>query len=163
LKKSYVEQMQDLANEYCALGLPWPATRRTLAAWAVTSGRWKPQQSDLLKKCAEDFAMALREEYIQDPQGRRVRAKHAARIRDGEETDVLWDDIRTASREHMEISLKQRRQQIVGDCHQLQVDVESYNDNANAKREPIQILFDFNDDLAEIRALESLRAGRANV
>lgn len=95
--------------------------------------------------CAEQLARAMREEYIVDPQGRRVRAKHAARIKQA----VLWDDIRTASREHMQIALQQRRQQIVGDCHQLKLDVESYNENRNYDT-PIQMVFDFTIDLIEM-------------
>ena len=86
----------------------------------------------------------MREEYIIDPQGRKVRAKHAARIKQG----VLWDDIRTASLEHMHISFQQRRQQIVGDCKQLKLDVDSYNDNKNDSK-PIQLVLDFTLDVAE--------------
>jgi len=105
-----------------------------------------------MDQCAEQLSRAMREEYIQDPQGRMVRAKHAARVeRDGEQL-VLWDDIRTADRRHMEIAFKQRRHQIVGDCHQLKIDVDSYNDNGNTEA-PIQLIFDFTDDLAELEAL----------
>ena len=64
---------------------------------------------------------------------------------------VLWDDMRTASRQHMQLSFQQRRQQIVGDCRQLQVDVESYND-LRADEKPIQMIFDFTIDLAELDA-----------
>ena len=62
---------------------------------------------------------------------------------------VLWDDIRTASREHMQIAFQQRRQQIVGDCHQLKLDIDSYNENKNEGR-PIKMVFDFTDDLSEL-------------
>jgi hypothetical protein len=99
----------------------------------------------------------MREEYIVDPQGRTVRAKHAARlIKDGEQL-ALWADIRTADRRHMEIAFQQRRQQIVGDCRQLKTDADSYNDNANPGK-PIQMVFDFTQDLAELEAFESLVA-----
>lgn len=63
----------------------------------------------------------------------------------------LWDDIRTASVDHMQLSFQQRRQQIVGDCHQLETDVDSFNDNSNPDR-PIQTMFDFRADLAELKA-----------
>jgi hypothetical protein len=48
----------------------------------------------------------------------------------------------------MEIAFQQRRQQILGDCRQLKTDVDSYNDNYN-DAEPLQMVFDFTDDLAE--------------
>jgi hypothetical protein len=41
-----------------------------------------------------------------------------------------------------------RRRQIVGDCVQLSTDVSSSNDN-NFKDDPIPMLFDFSDDVAE--------------
>ena len=90
----------------------------------------------------------MREEYITDPQGRRVRAKHAARIEKDGKPLALWDDIRTASREHMQTALQQRRRQVVGDCVQLKVDADSYNDNRNPE-EPIPISFDFTYDVEE--------------
>ena len=91
----------------------------------------------------------MREEYITDPQGRTVRAKHVACY----EQVPLWGDIRTAPREHMEMAFQQRRQQIVGDCRQLKVDVDSYNQNYNNGELPIQMIFDFTLDLEELEAL----------
>jgi len=52
----------------------------------------------------------------------------------------------------MEVAFQQRRHQIVADCKQLRTDVDSYNENANPG-EPIQMIFDFTYDLAEIAAL----------
>ena len=95
----------------------------------------------------------MREEYIKDPQERTVRAKHAARIEQG----VLWADIRTAPREHMEIALKQRRRAILGDCRQLKLDVDSYNENRSPVA-PIQMSFDFTNDLLEMEALAKTAA-----
>ncbi len=57
----------------------------------------------------------------------------------------------------MEVAFQQRRQQIVGDCRQLKTDVDSYNENANSEQ-PIQMVFDFTDDLAELDALKALRS-----
>ena len=94
----------------------------------------------------------MREEYITHPQGRRVRAKHAARFMQGEKQITFWGDIRTASREHMDVAFKQRREQIVGDCRQLKTDVDSYNENENDAG-PIQMIFDFTLDLEELRAV----------
>jgi hypothetical protein len=97
----------------------------------------------------------MREEYITDPQGRKVRAKHAARIDQEGEQLVLWADIRTASRSYMETAFKQRRNQIVSDCYQLKTDVDSFNENRSADR-PIQMVFDFTYDLEELGGLDSV-------
>lgn len=107
-------------------------------------------------EAGERLSRAMREEYIKDPQGRVVRAKHAARIeREGEQL-MLWADIRSADRTHMEIALKQRRQAIVGDCRQLKIDADSYNENRNPGT-PIQLIFNFEDDLAELEVLAAIR------
>ena len=148
------EQLQRIVRLYREVSMPWPATTRQIAAWAIERRLWAPHPDTMIGQCAEQIARAMREEYITDPQGRTVRAKHAARLRgkDGEQL-VLWEDIRTAGRRHMDLAFKQRRQQIVGDCRQLKLDVDSYNDNVNSGA-PIQMIFDFTDDLAELEVME---------
>ena len=152
---TYSEQLQSIVRQYQDAGQPWPATARQIADWAIRSKLWAPQRNTLISQCAEHLARAMREEYIIDPQGRNVRAKHAARVMQEGEQLVFWADIRTADPKHMEIAFQQRRQQIVGDCRQLKVDVDSYNENANPGR-PIQMVFDFTQDLAEQEAMEAL-------
>lgn len=149
--KTYGDQMRSIANRYRESGQEWPATAKQIAAWAILRGLWQPQPSTLIDRCADELARAMREDYITDPQGRRVRAKHAARLEERGEQRTFWEDIRTASREHMEIAFQQRRQQIVGDCWQLKMDADSYNEN-NSREEPIQMIFNFTDDLAEMEA-----------
>ena len=63
---------------------------------------------------------------------------------------MLWDDIRTADREHMEVAFQQRGTRLVSGCSQLKTDVDSFNDN-NSLGEPIQMVFDFTEDLEELR------------
>jgi hypothetical protein len=55
----------------------------------------------------------------------------------------------------MEVAFQQRRNQILGDCRQLKLDVDSYNDNQNSAG-PIQVCFDFSEDLAEDETLSAL-------
>jgi hypothetical protein len=121
-----------------ALGSPClSGVDRSVAAWRP---RWRAISRTILvaprpRAVSRIFpAKAMREEYIVDPQGRTVRAKHAARIRQGNRQMTLWADIRTASQNHMAIAFQQRRQQILGECHQLKSDVDSYNENANRRR-----------------------------
>jgi hypothetical protein len=148
---NYNKHMNRIVDEYRLAGEPWPASAKAMAAWAISTGRWELPASAAIRKCAEDLATAMREQYTTDKKGRRVRLLHPATIyKDGEQL-VLWDDIRTAPRKHMQLSFQQRRQGIVGDCRQLKTDVDSYND-ARPSEEPIQMIFDFTMDLAELEA-----------
>lgn len=151
--ETYRDRMRKHVQAYKDEGKPWPATARTIAVWLIETGRWYPQRSLAVNKCANDVSDSLREEYVTDPQGRRVRANHAATILRGEEQLTLWDDIRTAKKEHMEIAFQQRRQNIVGDCKQLKTDVDSFNDN-NKEGAFIQLTLNFTNDVAEAEAVE---------
>ena len=144
---SYTDRLQEIANKYMEAH-EGAATAKEMASWAIGRALWKPQPIDLINQCAEQLARAMREEHIKDAQGRIVRAKHAAR----QGKLSIWADIRIASRTHMEIAFKQRRKQIVGDCHQLKVDADSYNEN-RCPSNPIQLLFDFRRDLEEMEAV----------
>ena len=146
---TYTEQLQKIWAAFERAGNSNPVSAHDVAEWAVREGLWQPKPSDVVRQCATDLADALRQEYITDEQGRRVRAKHAARMKRRGEQLVLWADIRSAPRKHMELAFKQRRQQIVGDCRQLKIDVDSYNDSHSDER-PIQMVFDFRRDLEEL-------------
>lgn len=148
---TYNKQMQKIVEDYRLSGEAWPAQSKTIAAWAIRTGRWKLPDSAAITKCAEDVSAAMRDEYMTDKKGRRVRLLHPATKGKPGEQITLWDDIRTAPREHMQLSFQQRRRAIVGDCRQLKSDVDSYND-AHTEIEPIQAVFDFTQDLAELEA-----------
>jgi len=74
---------------------------------------------------------------------------------------MLWDDIRTAEPEHMERSVRLRRQQIVGDCCQLKRDRNSYNDN-NTYGAKLPLSLNFEKDVAEREAMEDSTGARPN-
>ena len=148
---TYTKQLQKIVEDYRASGEPWPASAKTMAAWAVLTRRWELPPAAVVGKCAEDLATAMREEYYTDPKGRRVRLLHAAKVHRGGEQQTFWDDIRTADHRHMQLSFQQRRQGIVGDCRQLKTDADSYSE-AHPERPPIQPVFDFTMDLAELEA-----------
>ena len=145
---NYSAQWHRLIQRYLDEGGEWPTKTRDIAAWAIDNGHWRPQRSPA-DQCANEISKALREDVIVDAQGRNVRAKHAVRTKQG----VLWDDIRSASPDHMRMAFQQRRQGIVGDCRQLKTDLDSFNQNYNADR-PIQMSFNFTEDLAELEASE---------
>jgi hypothetical protein len=143
------EQIQKFTNRYMQERGSFTFTTKEIAVWMIAKKLWQPQHSALIKQCSEEIARALREEYITDLQGRRVRAKHVViSTQDGEQIP-LWSDIRTATRDHMAAAFQQRRHRIVGDCRQLKTDVDSYNENSNGG-EPVQIPFDFTADLEEL-------------
>ena len=151
MASTYSKQLQGVIAQYRKSGRPWPASARDIAAWVIENKLWAMRPSDIVNRFADELARAMREEYIVDPQGRTVRAKHAAKVKVNGEQMTLWDDIRTADRDFMTIAFQQRRQQVVGDCRQLKVDVDSYNQNKNPG-EPIQIVFDFTLDVLEAEA-----------
>jgi hypothetical protein len=152
---SYAKQMQQVVREYRISGEKWPASPKMIAAWAIQNGRWRANPAAEIALCAREVSRAMREEYTTDSKGRRVRLKHpVVEHRDGEQI-VLWDDIRTAPASHMRMSFQQRRNQIVGDCRQLQVDAATYND-LHADQPSIQIVFDFRQDLAELEAIRNV-------
>jgi len=150
-KQTASEYNQALVAKYRASGQEWPATARAIAEWAVTKRLWVPKPSLLVNQCAEEIARAMREEYYVDPQGRKVRTKHAARVGTGGEQQTLWADIQTAPRSHLAIAFAQRREGIFGDCIQLKTDVDSFNTKRPTER-PIPMSFDFTEDLREHEA-----------
>lgn len=139
---------QLLVEKYREAGNPWPASTHDIAVWAVQNKLWLPEQSAIIAQCASELADAMREEYYTDNQGRKVRAKHAAKVVQNGEQTMLWDDMRTAPPEHMRAAFSMRRNQIFGDVKQLKTDVDSYNENRSPSF-PLQISFDFGIDLEE--------------
>jgi hypothetical protein len=145
---SYNDQLLEIVARYRKAGNEWPATKRQIARWAMQSNLWQPQASAILDQFARELGRAMREEFFIDPQGRSVRAKHVARIKpDGGEQQSLWGDMRDRSKPFMEVALQQRRQQIVGDCSQLKIDMDSFNQNYNETNE---LEFNFTKDVEEL-------------
>ena len=145
---TYSQQMQNYFHEYTETHGGEPAQLTDVAAWMLKNELWKMPPADVIHRCAEELARALREEYRVDEKGRRYRANHAVRQKQG----TLWADLDNAPRAHMEKAFAQRRKQIVGDCFQLSTDVEVYNDR-HEEDEPINLVFDFTDDVEEMKAL----------
>ncbi len=144
---TYSEQLQKIWHEFEESHGNALATPREVVLWAVQNGLLHAPKTDPFSLLAEELARALREEYKTDAKGRRYRVNHAVRVtRDGIQMS-LWGGI-DSPRDHMVRAFAQRRKQIVGDCVQLQVDVDVYND-AHRDTIPIQMVLDFRDDVAE--------------
>jgi hypothetical protein len=148
-----MKQMQKIVADYRVAKQPWPTSAKTIADWAIRTKRWELPSAAVRRRCADDIASAMREEYLTDKKGRRVRRLHPAPLLVGGQKEMFWDDIRTAPRAHMQMSFQHRRHGIVGDCRQMKLDVDSYNDEHQGE-EPIQIVFNFEMDLAELEAAD---------
>jgi hypothetical protein len=145
---TFNEQLQNLWHRYEREhgGVPSPPIH--VVEWAMKRGLLEAPRYDPKEALAEAMARALREEYRTDSSGRRYRVNHAVRItRNGVQTS-LWAELDSAPRDHMIKAFAQRRRQIVGDCVQLKTDVDVYNDK-HTDVDPIQVVLDFTDDVAE--------------
>ena len=147
---TYNEQLQKIWHAYEKEHGFVPATARDAVMWGVQCGLISLPEIDPYDQLAEDMSRALREEYATDAKGRRYRKNHAVRIVKGHVQFTMWATLGAADRDHMQKAFIQRRQQIVGDCVQLAIDVEVYND-MHKGQPPIPILFDFRDDVEERR------------
>ena len=146
------DEMMQIVDAWKARGGKWPAPVADIVDFAIRN-RLYNVPARVRQMCARDLTEAMREVYFPDSRGRPVRKLHAARIadvdEDGHKTQrTFWDDIETASRDFMEVAFQQRREQIVGDCRQLNNDVEYYNSKHPGERS-VQLYFDFRDDVAE--------------
>lgn len=145
-------EMMKIVDAWKANGGRWPAPVSAIVDFAISRKLYNAH-ARIRRMCANDLTDAMREEYLKDTRGRPVRKLHAARVPDlddeGKRTQrTFWADIDTAPRDFMEIAFQQRREQVVGDCRQLSNDVEYYN-SQHPGEEPIQMYFDFRDDVEE--------------
>jgi hypothetical protein len=95
---------------------------------------------------------ALRDRFLVDPRGRRVRKRLSVRLpveRDDKEVQLgLWDDTRTASRAFLNQALLQLRDAVQADVNSLSATVEYVNTEVLLTRdeEAIQLDLDFRPD-----------------
>lgn len=147
---TYKQQLQKIWHLYEKEHGMVPSTLRDALKWGVEKGMVDVPEVDPLAKLIDDMATALREEYATDKQGRRYRVNHAVRVSRGGVQYTFWAILPDAPREFVQRAFIQRREQIVDDCVQLATDVEAYN-AMTSDQPPIQMLFDFRDDVEERR------------
>ena len=151
-EKTKAEWLQDIVNDYIAAGEPWPADRRMIAAWAIQHNRCGTASTIQGRPVREGIGGGDEARDGSRPSGADRPRKYCAKImeKDNEGKLVqrtLWFD-RTAAPDLMHRSLQQRRGGILGDCKQLKMDQDSYNDN-NPYAATIQLSFNFEQDLAD--------------
>lgn len=155
---TYNEQLQKIWHLYEAEMGQKPCTTRDAVEWAIEKRLLKAPSVDPLSKLSEDMAQALRVEYRTDRYGRRYRVNHSVTITSGGVQLRLWADLDYAPRPYMEKAFALRRKQVVDDCLQLKTDVDVYNDS-HAKGNPIPLILDFTDDVAERQAAKYGKTG----
>jgi hypothetical protein len=151
LARKNSEQMLDIVRQFFGNGGAEPIDLDELAAFAIENQLWdKAGVKNLrLKLCKRDFSQAFREQFHTDPQGRHVHTYYPKITYGGERKQkTFWSDMRTADEEYANSAFQQRRARIVGDCRQLKLGVDSYNDN-NLHGGYYQLRLDFTEDIAE--------------
>jgi hypothetical protein len=155
-KQSPAKYLQELIEVYRREVADGPLSLSAIAIWILQKGSFRPSKEETIKLLVRHLSDAMRTQYTTDPDGRRVRRKHAVKYKetgpDGKkQQEVIWFDIEIAPPHFMHESLQQRRGGIADVCWQLKQDLDSYNKYHN-KGEPIQILLNFSEDMEEREA-----------
>jgi len=149
--ETQTEEFQRLWREYEADHDHQAVSAREVVDWAVREKGLKLPRVDPRDVLASQLSRALREEYGTDAKGRRYRKNHAMRVTKNGVQITFWGIMGFASHLHMQRAFTQRREQVIGDLVQLDVDVEVYNEMIPEEKR-IQLVLDFKDDVAERRA-----------
>ena len=122
-------------------------------AWAVANDLWTPPLDLAERKFVEEVSGALREEFITDEFGNRVRYYHA--VSHGRQ-GALWANLHSGTKDHLFEGFQQRRRDGLGGCRQLKMDIDYCNRNRFSD-DPIQMSFNFDADLAEEEAYKRMK------
>lgn len=152
---SYKDQLREIWARYREEVSTDPVDLRTVASWAIEKKLWFPRPVDLSTSLASDLADSLREVKRVDKAGREYRALLPVRETEKGLPLFKWADIDDAPRAHVEKGLQQERRSIASDCYAIAMKVEHYNE-AHPDEEPIQIIFDFSQDVEEEKIARGL-------
>jgi hypothetical protein len=128
-------------------------TAREIAAWLLHEKKCQPTPQEAIDILTRHVSRAMRGQFSIDPDGRKVRQKHAVRRNiensgGGVMLQTFWQDMELATPQFMYESFQQRRGTLADGAWQLDQDVTSYNKFHN-KGAPLQIMLDFRDDVEE--------------
>jgi len=130
-----------------------PVDPDAVAAWALKTGLYKPPPIDQQQLLRRGIRTALRDDYIQDPQGRDVHANQPEMVEvmtpKGIRWRSQWYKIFEMPPEKMRAAGALRRRGAFHDVFQIHIDFDSYNDNNIFKAEVEQLDFNFNKDILE--------------
>lgn len=142
------ELLQQLWRDYEQAHDHLAVSARAVVDWAVQEHGLELPQVDPREVLATQMARALREEYDVDSQGRKYRVNHAVRITKDGVQHTIWGILGHADHDHMQQAFAQRRDQVIGDLVQLQIDINAYA-SMMPERPAIQLALDFSQDIAE--------------
>lgn len=118
-----------------------------VAKWAVGKGWTLPKPPDPMEVLAREFSTAAREVIEYDKAtGRPYRVYHALKAAHGGTQLHFFVDIEEATRSQMQVSLVNRREQMVSDGLMLTYDQDHWN-SAHPTEEPIQLPMDLTFDI----------------
>lgn len=149
---SFEKQLLKFIDEYTSIN-DGEKTAREIAAWLLAEKKCKPTKQEEIDILTRHVSRAMRGQFTIDPDGRKVRQKHAVRrqIQDSDgsfKQQTFWQNMDLASPQFMFESFQQRRGTLADGSWQLDQDVTSYNKFHN-KGAPLQIMLDFRDDVEE--------------
>ena len=130
-----------------------PVRPHVVAPWVLREGLYRDSPPTLEEILRRRLSRALGTEYIEDPQGRSVRANHPifkeVVTADGVKRRSEWYGIFEAPTKIMRQSLALRRRAALADVLQLKLDFDSYNDNNVFGESLDELDFNFNKDIEE--------------
>ena len=123
--------------------------------WAVATGRYAKQPISAKQQCMQDMRRALQQATHIDPQGNKVRTKHAVKnwAFKGEQLTMatLWVDVRTGKPEMVGEAFQQGWKGIANDVKRHSIEKQSYDlNNAYGVILPM-FNYDFNKQAEEAR------------
>ena len=147
-KRTEDEIFDEAYRTYRSIHGDGPIRLRDVADYTLQNELWKPDPRLVQNELRRKFSRWAKSRKYRDPDGKTVRAMHAAKypiMRSGQLTfETLWDHHRDMSLEHAKNSFSQREEQIIGAHRRLQTDVGSFNKfNPNAEGHPIQLMLPF--------------------
>jgi len=130
-----------------------PVDPDAVAAWSLKTGLYKMPPIDPQQLLRRNIRTALRDDYIEDPQGRDVHANQPEMVEvktpDGIRWRSRWYKIFEMPPDKMRAAGALRRRGAFRDVFQIHIDFDSYNDNNIFKAKVEQLDFNFNKDIKE--------------
>lgn len=119
-----------------------------VASWAIQNDLWQPPLKSQIALLREELSAAVRSDR-KDYDGRKVRQYHCVERPLGNGyVQMVWAHIDVATPSFMEQSFARRRRNLADRSYQLHSDIVYWNEQKNPA-EPVEMLFDFRDDIAD--------------
>jgi hypothetical protein len=118
--------------------------------WALENGRYERAPISAKQQCMQDMRRALQQASFLDPQGNKVRAKHAVRNWKGQQT-TLYPDVRTGKPAMMKEAFRQSWDGIANDVKRHSIEKQSYDLNNPYGTILPMFNYDFNKQAEEAR------------